>query len=272
MWHPSQDIWGLISVSRISDAFVNRKVLITFVTGGDPDIETTGRLIVAMEEAGADIIEIGIPFSDPVAEGIVIQQADERALAAGCTLDRLFGMIRSVRKNVRVPLLFMTYINPVFAYGKERFMKRCKECGIDGIIVPDMPFEERDELLSESKMFGIPIISMISPTSGERAEMIVKEAEGFLYCVSSLGVTGTRSTLDKGIGGTIRAVKKVSAIPCAIGFGISDGVQAKEMAKISDGVIVGSAIVKIIAQYGTEAGPHIYSYVKEMKEAIAGSG
>ena len=269
MWHPSQDTWGLTSVNKISGAFVNGKALITFVTGGDPDIETTKKLIVAMEEAGADIIEIGIPFSDPIAEGVVIQRADERALAAGCTLDRLFGMIRSVRKNVRVPLLFMTYINPIFAYGKERFMKRCRECGIDGIIVPDMPFEERAELANESKMFGVPIISMISPTSGERAEMIAKEAEGFLYCVSSLGVTGTRSTLDKGIGDTIRAVKKVSAIPCAIGFGISDGRQAAEMAKISDGVIVGSAIVKIIAEHGTECIGPVKKFVKELKDAVS---
>ena len=269
MWHPSRNIWELISVSKISDAFIGGKALITFVTGGDPDIGTTKKLIAAMEEAGADIIEIGIPFSDPIAEGIVIQKADERALAAGCTVDGLFGMVSDIRKDVGVPLLFMTYINPIFAYGKEKFMRRCKECGIDGVIVPDMPFEERGELAEESKMFGIPIISMISPTSGERVRMISKEAEGFLYCVSSLGVTGTRSTLDKGIGDMIIVAKEASSIPCAIGFGISDGVQAKEMSKISDGVIVGSAIVKIVAEHGTESTEHVRRFVRELKDAVS---
>lgn len=255
-------------MSRIKDAFKNRKAFIAFVTGGDPDIETTEKLIPAMAEAGADLIEIGIPFSDPVAEGLVIQAADERALKAGCTTDKLFDMVERVRKNTDVPLLFMTYLNPIFTYGKEKFLKKCAECGIDGVIVPDMPFEEKDELAAACEANGIDLISMIAPTSEERVAMIAREAKGFLYCVSSLGVTGVRSEISTDIGTMIDKVREVTDLPCAIGFGISTPEQAARMAAISDGAIVGSAIVKLIAKHGRDSALPVSEYVRNIKKGM----
>ncbi|MCL2054263.1 MAG: tryptophan synthase subunit alpha [Oscillospiraceae bacterium] len=255
-------------MNRISKAFEGKKAFITFITGGDPDIETTERLIYAMAEAGVDIIEIGIPFSDPVAEGIVIQQADERALANGCTVDKLFEMVKRARQRVTLPLLFMTYINPVFAYGTERFMEKCADCGIDGVIVPDLPFEERGEISEECKKYGITQISLIAPTSEARIEVIAKESEGFLYCVSSLGVTGVRSDISADIGGVINQIKRITETPCAIGFGISTPEQARAMADISDGVIVGSAIVKIIAEHGTDSVEPVKQFVSTIKSNL----
>lgn len=255
-------------MNRITEAFKKGKALITFITGGDPDIETTEKLIQAMEKAGADLIEIGIPFSDPVAEGAVIQDADERALKAGCTTDKLFEMVSRVRKKTDIPLLFMTYINPVFTYGKEKFSYRCAECGIDGIIVPDMPFEERDELLEELEAGSIDLISMIAPTSEERIEMIAAQARGFIYCVSSLGVTGVRENITTDIGKMIKKIRIVTNTPCAIGFGISTPEQAGIMASLSDGVIVGSAIVKLIAQYGRNSIGPVSEFVAALKKGI----
>lgn len=255
-------------MNRIEKAFVNQKALIAFITGGDPDMETTEKLILAMGEAGADIIEIGVPFSDPVAEGIVIQAADERALANGCTTDKLFEMVRRVRRQTDIPLLFMTYLNPIYTYGKERFLSGCKDCGADGVIVPDMPFEEKDELSGLCHQYGIALISMIAPTSEERIAMIAGEAEGFLYCVSSLGVTGVRSELGTGVGEMIQSAKKAASIPCAVGFGISTPEQARMMAAVSDGVIVGSAIVKRIGECGRDCVEPVREFISEMKTAI----
>lgn len=259
-------------MSRITEAFRDKKAFIPFITGGDPDLETTERLILAMAEAGADLIEIGIPFSDPVAEGIVIQEADERALRSGCTTDKLFEMISRVRKKTNIPLLFMTYLNPIYVYGKEHFISQCKDCGIDGVIVPDMPFEENDELKNLCGQYEVDLISMIAPTSEERIAMIANEAKGFLYCVSSLGVTGVRSEIKTDIGEIIKHVKKVTDIPCAIGFGISTPEQAAAMASLSDGVIVGSAIVKLIAAYGKDSVEPVKKYLAEMKKAIRKDG
>lgn len=255
-------------MSRIKSAFENKKAFIAFVTGGDPDLETTEALIPQMADAGADLIEIGIPFSDPIAEGVVIQEADERALKAGTTTDKLFEMVKRVREKVDIPLVFMTYVNPIYTYGTERFAKKCAECGIDGVIVPDVPFEERAEVKGACEEAGITLISMIAPTSKERIGMIAKEAKGFLYCVSSLGVTGVRSTITTNIQAMVEQVKEVSDIPCAIGFGIATPAQAKEMAKVSDGAIVGSAIVRIIAQHGKDCIKPVCAYVREMKEAV----
>lgn len=256
-------------MSRIRKAFDNKKAFIAFVTGGDPDLGTTEALIPQMAAAGADLIEIGIPFSDPIAEGIVIQAADERALKAGTTTDKLFDMVKRVRAKVDVPLVFMTYINPIYTYGTERFAKRCAECGIDGIIVPDVPFEEKEEVNGACEAAGIELISMIAPTSKERIDMIARQAKGFLYCVSSLGVTGVRSSITTNIKEMIDHVKKVSDIPCAIGFGIATPQQAREMAAVSDGAIVGSAIVKLIAQHGKNCIGPVCRYVREMKAAVA---
>ena len=255
-------------MSNIYKAFENKKAFIPFVTGGDPDLETTKNLLIAMEKAGADLIEIGIPFSDPIAEGPVIQEASQRALAAGCTTDKLFDMVIEARQRVKIPMVFMTYINPVYTYGKERFMKRCVECGIDGIIVPDLPYEEKEELSGVFESYGIDLISLIAPTSHERIRMIAKEAKGFVYCVSSLGVTGVRSEIKTDVAKMVEMVKEVNDIPAAIGFGISTPEQAKKMASVSDGAIVGSAIVKIVAKYGKECIPEVEKYVKEMKAAV----
>jgi tryptophan synthase alpha chain len=255
-------------MNRISNAFNNKKTFISFITGGDPDIETTEKLILAMEESGADIIEIGIPFSDPIAEGPIIQEASKRSLSSGCTTDKLFDMVKRVRTKTTVPLLFMTYINPIYKYGKEKFMSNCKDCGIDGIIVPDLPFEEKDELDNECNRYGVCLISMIAPTSGDRTEKIALEAKGFLYCVSSLGVTGMRSNINTNIAGLIQNVKKCSSVPCAIGFGISSPEQARDMAAISDGVIVGSAIVKIVAEFGRDSIEPVKRFVESVKGCI----
>ena len=255
-------------MSNIYKAFENKKAFIPFITGGDPDLETTKNLLIAMEKAGADLIEIGIPFSDPIAEGPVIQEASQRALAAGCTTDKLFDMVKEARQRVKIPMVFMTYINPVYTYGKERFMKRCVECGIDGIIVPDLPYEEKEELSGVCESHGIDLISLIAPTSHERIAMIAKEAEGFVYCVSSLGVTGMRTNITTDIGAMVKLVKAQKDIPCAVGFGISTPEQAKKMADQSDGAIVGSAIVKLCEAYGVDCVPKVKAYVKEMKESL----
>jgi tryptophan synthase alpha chain len=249
-------------------------VLIPFITGGDPDMETTERLILAMREAGADIIEIGIPFSDPIAEGPVIQDADERALSSGTTIDGLFEMTGRVRQKTDIPLLFMTYINPVYKYGVAAFTEKCAEAGIDGVIIPDMPYEEEDEFLSQRARTGaeaganVELISLISPTSAARAEMIAENAEGYLYCVSSLGVTGVRAALGTEIGDIIKAVKTRRDIPCALGFGVSTPEQAAQMAAIGDGVIVGSAIVRLVAQYGKDSEAPVKNYVASLRAAI----
>jgi tryptophan synthase alpha chain len=244
------------------------KALIAFITGGDPDIETTGELILALEEGGVDIVEIGIPFSDPIAEGVVIQEAADRALLAGCTVDKLFEMVEGLRNKTNMPLLFMTYANPIYAYGKERFMAKCKEVGIDGIIIPDVPFEEKDEFEKECLDNEIALISLIAPTTGERIDKIARSAGGFLYCVSSLGVTGVREEINTDVEELIKQVKEISSVPCAIGFGISTPKQARELALISDGVIVGSAIVRLIGEYGRDSVAHVKQFVREMKESM----
>lgn len=255
-------------MSRISDAFNDGKAFIPFITGGDPDIETTEKLILGMTEAGADIIEIGIPFSDPVAEGPVIQKADERALSGGLTTDDLFAMVYRVRQRIQTPLVFMTYINPVFAYGAEKFMDNCKDAGIDGIIVPDMPFDEKAEIAELCSAYDVELLSMIAPTSDERIQEIARDSQGFLYCVSSLGVTGVRSEITTDVGEMVRLAKEVCDTPCAIGFGISTPEQAQEMAHYADGVIVGSAIVKLCAEYGRDCITPVVDYVRTMKQAL----
>lgn len=255
-------------MSRISKVFEKEKAFIAFITGGDPDMETSYELVKAMAANGADIIEIGIPFSDPIAEGPVIQEASLRALNAGTTTDSLFDMVARLRKEIDIPLIFMTYINPIYVYGTERFMKRCAEVGIDGVIVPDVPFEEKAELAGFCRENGVDLISMIAPTSKERIEMIAREAEGFIYCVSSLGVTGVRSEIKTDIETMVKHVKAVTNVPCAVGFGIATPEQARKMAGLSDGAIVGSAIVKLVAKYGRDAVPYVADYVRSMKAGV----
>ena len=244
------------------------KKFIPFITCGDPSLDVTEQLVYAMERAGADMIELGIPFSDPTAEGPVIQAASMRALKGGATTDRIFDMVERIRSNTQIPLVFMTYANVIYSYGPERFMERAKECGIYGVILPDVPYEEKAEFEGVCKANGIELISMIAPTSHDRIAAIARDAGGFVYCVSSLGVTGVRSEITTDIGAMVELVRKANPdIPVYIGFGISDTKTAREMAAVSDGVIVGSAIVKIIAEYGEKSIPEVEAFVRSMKEA-----
>lgn len=253
---------------KIAEAFQAGKAFIPFITCGDPSLEITEQLVYAVEEAGADLIELGIPFSDPTAEGPVIQAANVRALSGGVTTDKIFDMVVKIRKNSSVPMVFMTYANVVYSYGIERFIKKASEIGMNGLILPDVPFEEKAEFDVVCKQYGLDLISLIAPTSHERIAMIAREAEGFVYCVSSLGVTGTRSQITTDIAAMVKLVKEAKDIPCAVGFGISNPEQAKKMAGQSDGVIVGSAIVKLCGKYGTDCVPYVKEYVKSMKEAV----
>ena len=255
-------------MNNIENAFKNKKVFIPFITCGFPDLETTKQCIRAMIENGAGIIELGIPFSDPTAEGPVIQDANLKALQGGVTTEKIFDFVRDLRREVKIPLIFMTYANVVFGYGAEKFISTCKEIGIDGIILPDVPFEEKNEFLPICKKFGISLISMIAPTSENRIAKIANESEGFLYIVSSLGVTGTRSTITTDLAPIIKIVRENTKTPCAIGFGISTPEQAKNMSSLADGVIVGSAIIKILAQHGKNSAPYVGEFVKSMTDAI----
>lgn len=254
--------------NKIKTAFENGKAFIAFITCGDPDLETTAAAVRAAVENGADLIELGIPFSDPTAEGPVIQGANLRALNGGVTTDKIFAFVKELRRDVKVPMVFMTYANVVFSYGTERFLSACREIGIDGLILPDIPFEEKEEFLPVCHEYGVDLISLIAPTSENRIAMIAKEAEGFLYIVSSLGVTGTRSEIKTDLASIVSVVRQNTDIPCAIGFGISTPEQAGKMAQLSDGVIVGSAIVKLLEKYGKDAPGYVGEYVKAMKEAL----
>jgi tryptophan synthase alpha chain len=255
-------------MSNIKNAFANGKAFIPFITCGDPDIETTYNVVIEAVKNGADLIELGIPFSDPTAEGPVIQEANIRALSGGITTDKVFDLVRKLRETVTIPLVFMTYANVVFSYGADRFIKTCSEIGIDGLIIPDIPFEEKEEFTPYCEKYDVDLISMIAPTSEDRIAMIAKEAKGFIYVVSSMGVTGTRSSFSNDLSKITEKIREVTDVPCAIGFGISNPEQAKKMAAISDGAIVGSAIIKILAAHGKEAPSYVGEFVKSMKDAI----
>ena len=255
-------------MSNIKKAFENGKVFIPFITCGDPDLSTTKKAVIAAAENGADLIELGIPFSDPTAEGPVIQGANLRALSGGVTTDKIFSFVKELREDVTIPLVFMTYSNVVFSYGAERFISTCAEVGIDGLILPDLPFEEKDEFQPICRKHGVDLISLIAPTSENRISMIAKEAEGFIYVVSSPGVTGVRSEIKTDLSSIVKVIRDNTSLPCAIGFGISTPEQAKKMADISDGAIVGSAIIKLLEKHGTDAPKYIGEYVRSMKDAL----
>lgn len=255
-------------MSNIKSAFENGKAFIAFITCGDPDLTTTAAAVRAAAKNGADLIELGIPFSDPTAEGPVIQGANVRALQGGVTTDKIFALVKELRCDVKIPMVFMTYANVVFSYGTERFLSTCHDIGIDGLILPDLPFEEKEEFQPVCRKYGVDLISLIAPTSKNRIAMIAKEAEGFLYIVSSLGVTGTRSEINTDLASIVDIVRQNTAIPCAIGFGISTPEQAKKMSDISDGAIVGSAIIKLLEKHGKDAPKYVGEYVKSMKDAL----
>lgn len=255
-------------MSKIKDAFANGKAFIGFLTAGDPSLDKTEEFILSMVEAGADLIEIGIPFSDPIAEGEVIQRANVRALSVDTTLDKIFSMVKAVRLKTQIPMVFLTYLNPVFTYGYDHFFRECKNNGVDGVIIPDIPFEEKDELTPFSDKYGIDIISLIAPTSQERIAKIASSAQGYVYCVSSMGVTGVRSEIKTDLSSILSDIKAVTDVPIAVGFGISTTAQATQISTYADGIIVGSAIVKIIEEHGANAAKPLFEYVRGMKEAI----
>lgn len=247
----------------------NRKALVTFITAGDPDMETTEKAVIEMFDNGADIIELGVPFSDPIAEGPTIQKSSLRALNNGATLDVIFDCVANTRKKTDKPLVLMMYLNTIYKYGTEKFFTLCKKNQIDGVIVPDMPFEERDELLDTAEENGIYLINLVSPTSEERVSMIAKESKGFLYVVSSLGVTGTRQEITTDFGTLLAPLDNCKEhCPSCIGFGISTPEQAKKMSAFADGVIVGSAIVNIFEKYGADCPAEVGKFVKTLRTAL----
>ncbi|MCI5515649.1 MAG: tryptophan synthase subunit alpha [Oscillospiraceae bacterium] len=255
-------------MNKISDAFNDGKAFIGFVTAGDPDLNTSKEILLSMSKGGCDLIEVGIPFSDPIAEGPVIQDANIRALKNNVTTDDVFALTKSVSQEVDTPMVFMTYLNVLFKYGYDKFLQKAKDSGICGVIIPDLPYEEKDELQSVAKKYGIEVVSLVAPTSEDRIKMIAADAEGFIYTVSSMGVTGVRSEIKTDLESITKAIKEVTDVPVAIGFGINTPEQAKKYSHIADGVIVGSAIVKLVAEHKTDAPKYVYEYVKSMKDAI----
>lgn len=258
-------------MNRIDRKFTDlgdKKALITFITGGDPDISTTKKLVCEMAKNGADIIEIGVPFSDPIAEGPTIQASSKRSIDGGTTLAKLFQMVVEIRKETEIPLIFMMYLNSIFRAGIDNFFKKCQEVGIDGVIIPDMPYEENGEILPSADKYGVYSISLVTPTSKERIAKISKNAKGFLYCVSSTGVTGVRSEFLTDFQEFFATIKSQTKVPAAIGFGISNVEQAEDLSKYCDGVIVGSAIVKIIEEYKDKSLSNVIDFVKKLKIAI----
>lgn len=255
-------------MSRIADAFQNKKAFIAYLMAGDPNLEVSGELLLAAQEAGADLVEIGIPFSDPIAEGEVIQAASVRAMEAGTNLEGVFRMVASIRDRMRIPMVFMTYVNPVFVYGYERFFARCQEIGICGIIIPDLPFEEQGEVKAVAARFQVEAVTLVAPTSKERVARIAQEAGGFLYLVSSLGVTGVRSSITTNVSEMVGEIRQYTGLPVAVGFGIGTPKQAGSFAAMADGVIVGSALVRLVAQYGIDAGAYLTALIRSMKRSI----
>lgn len=267
--------------SRLTEAFAHGKAFVGFVTCGDPDMETTYEVVRAMQASGADIVELGIPFSDPTAEGPVIMEASMRALAAGATTEGALELARRLRVEggVTIPLAFMTYANVVYSYGIERFARECAEAGVDGLILPDVPFEEKSEFSPACSEYGIDFVSLVAPTSEDRIAAIAREAEGFVYIVSSLGVTGMRDRLDGNIPEMVRLVRSATSVPCAVGFGIKSPEQAARVVgaggfarpgeQYPDGVIVGSAIVDIVTRHDKAAPEAVGEFVRAVKAAIS---
>ena len=249
-------------MNKIKDAFADKKAFIAYFMAGDPNLALSAEYILAAQDAGASMVEIGIPFSDPIAEGEVIQAASMRALAAGTRLDGVFEMVASIKDKMKIPLAFMTYLNPVFVYGYGRFFSRCSEIGICGIIIPDLPFEEQGEVKKIAAQYSVEVITLIAPTSEKRIAEIARNAEGFIYLVSSMGVTGVRWEITTDLPAIVSEIRKHTDIPVAIGFGISTPQQVKQYSAIADGVIVGSAIVRIIGEKKTGARQAVHDYIK----------
>lgn len=255
-------------MSKLTNAFASGKAFIPFVVAGDPDAQSTVSNIVALAAAGADIIELGIPFSDPVADGPVIQDGDLRAFAGGISVDGIFDIVAAARKQTDTPIVFLTYANIPFKYGYDRFCQRCSELGVDGLVIPDLPFEEQGEIRPFTKKYGLDLIMLITLNSGERVAELAAAAEGFIYVVSSEGITGARDEFDARLSGLFAEIKANTAVPAALGFGIHTPEQAKDLSRFADGIIVGSAIVDLVGKHGTKAAPVIGKFTQQMKAAI----
>lgn len=262
-------------MNRIDEKFEqlkkeNKKALITFLTVGDPDLEMSEKLVLEMEKQGADIIELGVPFSDPSADGPVIQEADNRALANGVDIYKVFDFMAQIRNKVSVPLVFLLYYNVILQYGSEKFFAKCREVGTDAVIIPDLPYEESGEIAEYTEKYGVYQIQLVSPISHERIKAIAESAKGFLYCVSSLGVTGEKAEFHTDFKGFFEAIKKYTHVPACVGFGISNKEQVGMLKEYCDGVIVGSAIVGAVAKGNTdeEKLENLREKVKELKAGL----
>lgn len=255
-------------MSKITDAFKNKKAFVGFLTAGDPSLDKTEEFIITMEQSGASVIEIGVPFSDPIAEGPVVQDANVRALSAegGCTTDMIFDMLARVKGKVSVPIVLMTYLNPVFKYGYEAFMKKCADTGVSGIIIPDMPYDEKDEILPIADEYGVEIISLVAPASKSRIQMIAKDAKGYIYVLPSLNATDARSNIVTDISEIVAEIRQVTDTPVILEIGVN--YPEAEYETIADGFVVENAIVNIIAKYGNDAAVHIAEYVKKTVESL----
>jgi tryptophan synthase alpha chain len=248
----------------------NEKAMIAFITAGDPNLDTTIDVVLAMEVAGADIIELGIPYSDPLADGVIIQQSSTRALNNGARISKIMNTVKEIRKNTEVPLVYLVYYNSVFKYGIEKFIKECSNVGIDGIIIPDLPIEERKDIIEVADSYGVNLIPLVAPTSKKRIESIVNNGKGFVYCVSTNGVTGVRKELGTNIEEYMEVVSQYTNLPKAIGFGISGPDMAKELKSYCDGVILGSAIVRLFGEglEKEELITNVKNFVKSIKDVL----
>ncbi len=255
-------------MNKLTEAFNNKKAVIGFMTAGDPTFELSIKNILAIAEGGADIIEIGIPFSDPIAEGPVIQTANVRSLGNGMRTDRIFELVEEVRKTVDTPILLITYLNPVFKYGYEAFFAECARVGIDGIFIPDMPFEERPEIAGFAKQHGVTIIPLIAPAEEARIKAIAESAEGYIYVASAMSEAGLTDESKAELKETIDTTKKYTDLPVAVWFGIHTPKEAKRVAEIADGVIVESAAVELVTKHGAKAAPYIAEFIEQMKVAL----
>ncbi len=256
-------------MNKIEKAFSNGKAFIGFIMAGDPNLEKTADFIKVMEKSGADLIELGIPFSDPAADGPVIEKSSRRALVSGTNPEKIFNILENIKDDISIPIVFLTYLNPVFNYGYDKFFEKCVRCNIGGVIIPDLTYEERDEILPYSEKYNVALISFVAPTSKDRIKMIASSAKGFIYCVSSTGVTGIKEEIDTDLASITNQVKSVTKTPIAVGFGIATEKQASSISKYSDGVIVGSAIVKIIEEYGENADKPLSEYISKMKKSLS---
>lgn len=254
-------------MNNIKKAFEN-KALIGFLMAGDPDLNTTKEVIISMAKAGCDMVELGVPFSDPIAESSVVQSANLRALKSETYLKGIFDMIQEVRNTTQISIILHTYINPVFNYGYEEFFMKCSEVNVCGIVVPDLPYEEKSEIKEYADKYGVDIISFVVPENIDRVKMIAKEATGFIYFVPSIGSTSSMEGHFKEITSIIDILKENTNIPIALGFGINTTQQAEFFSEIADGIIVGNAIVKIVEKYGKDSPSQVFDYVKTMKSAM----